>query len=92
MVVSWQERMKSASLSLLKWRDASREVEILANEDVILEALLVLMSETSAQIVIPSVGTNKPTCISVTMNINFTKQRLNWSVLTVIVHSLNGPI
>ena len=40
MVVSWQVRLKSAALSLLKWRDASREAEseIPANVDVMLEA------------------------------------------------------
>ena len=35
-MVPWQEKVKSASLSLLRWRAARREVEVPAIEEVML--------------------------------------------------------
>ena len=36
MVVPWQQRLKSASLSLLRWRAARREAEVPAITEVML--------------------------------------------------------
>ena len=42
MEVPWQERVKSASLSLLRWRAARRETEVPA---LVVEVMLVILEK-----------------------------------------------
>ena len=42
MVAPWQERAKSASLSLLRWRAARRETEVPA---LVVEVMLVILEK-----------------------------------------------